>query len=383
MSSQQECTDSGSTVTRSRKIRIYPDQAQKTLFSKWFGVQRLVYNSTVEYLNQDGKHSHWMSFAKDLLHNLPEFAKEIPYQIKKIAVKEAYDALSAGIKKFRVTGQSFELHFKRRRNPTQSCFIPKSAVSKLGIYSTKSKALIFAENISDVEFDCRLIKENNQYYLNVPFKTVTREVDNQNRLVAIDPGVRNFLTFYSEDNQIGQIGTNDFGRIVRISMYLDDLISRMSKAKGKQKQRMRKAEKRMRWKIKNLVKELHFKSAKFLTDTFDIILLPSFNTKDMVNKATRKIRTKSVRSMLTFAHYKFQQIVKNKAQMQGKKVIIVDESYTSKTNSWTGVINEHLGGAKRIRVGKEWVDRDINGARNILIKWISENMRALGDSPIS
>lgn len=351
------------------------------MFSKWFGVQRLVYNSTVEYLNQEGKHSHWMSFAKDLLHSLPEFAKEIPYQIKKIAVKEAYDALSAGIKKFRVTGQPFELHFKRRRNPTQSCFIPKSAVSKLGIYSTKSKALIFAENIPDVEFDCRLIKENNQYYLNVPFKTVTSEVENQDRLVAIDPGVRNFLTFYSEDNQTGQIGTNDFGRIVRISMYLDDLISRMSKAKGKQKQRMRKAEKRMRWKIKNLVKELHFKSAKFLTDAFDIILLPAFNTKDMVNKATRKIRTKSVRSMLTFAHYKFQQIIKNKAQLQGKKVIIVDESYTSKTNSWTGLINEHLGGAKRIRVGKEWVNRDINGARNILIKWISENMRALGDSP--
>ncbi len=54
-------------------------------------------------------------------------------------------------------------------------------------------------------------------------------------------------------------------------------------------------------------------------------------------------------------------------------VIDVDESYTSKINSWTGEIKWNLGGAKRIKVNGSWVDRDINGARGILIKWLSEN----------
>jgi len=52
----------------------------------------------------------------------------------------------------------------------------------------------------------------------------------------------------------------------------------------------------------------------------------------------------------------------------------VNETYTSKTNNWTGKINYKLGGRKTIIVNRVRIDRDINGARGIFL-------RALVDSP--
>jgi putative transposase len=139
---------------------------------------------------------------------------------------------------------------------------------------------------------------------------------------------------------------------------------------------MRKAQQRMRNKISDLVDELHHKTARFLVANFDVILLPTFDTGEMAKRAKRKIRSKSVRSMMTFSHYQFKKFLVCKAFEHGKIVIETNEAYTSKTVSWTGEIVNNLGGAKVIR-SKETglqMDRDLNGARGILL-------RALVDTP--
>lgn len=80
--------------------------------------------------------------------------------------------------------------------------------------------------------------------------------------------------------------------------------------------------------------------------------------------------------MMTFSHYKFKNFLKHKAFEYGKKVVDVCEAYTSKTHPETGEIM-NIGGAKTIKLSnKEVVDRDINGARNIML-------RALTDSSMS
>ena len=88
----------------------------------------------------------------------------------------------------------------------------------------------------------------------------------------------------------------------------------------------------------------------------------------MSNKVQRKINKKSVRSMLTFSHYRFKQYLKHKADEYGKQAIDVNEAYTSKTASWTGEVIEKLGGKKFIRSQGVTVDRDINGARGIMLR---------------
>jgi len=373
-SSLVECMDFADIIRRSKKIRVYPTTPQKQLFGKWFGVQRFVYNKTVEYLkNIDGPRPPWMGVAKEVISELPDFCKPVPYQIKKIAVRDACVSFSMEKKKTKETGKSFSQKFRSRKNPRQSCYIPKSSVLPDGIYPRISGKLRYSEALPNNIHDSRFVFYSGRYYLTVPYEKKTIRAENQGRVVAIDPGVRSFITFYSETS-FGHLGTHDIGRIQRLCEHLDKLMSRIASADNRRQRRMRRAADRMRWKIRDLVDELHHKAARFLVDNFDIILLPTFETQKMSVKKARKLRKKSVRQMLNWAHYRFKQFLKHKSFETGKLVMDVCEAYTSKTNSWTGEIMPKLGGREWITVDGLRINRDVNGARGIFL-------RALVDSP--
>lgn len=344
------------------------------MFRRWFGVSRYVYNKTVDHPKTiEGKRGSWTDIATLIMADLPDWAREVPYQIKKIAVKDACDAYSNGKRKAKKDGKPFNLSFRSRKNPRQSCYIPKSAVLPQGLYYTISgEGLIYTEDLPENFADCRLICRQGRWFLKVPYTTTIATGENQTRIVALDPGVRTFQTFYSPD-MAGTLGEHDFGRLLRLCHHLDHLLSRISMEKNKKRRyRMRKAADRMRWKIRDLRDELHAKAARFLVDTFDIILIPTFETSQMVKKQPRKIRSKTVRSMLTWAHYAFKERLKEVAFQAGKTVIEVNEAYTSKTCSWSGEV-VHIGSSDIIR-GTDGITmhRDMNGARGILLRALAE-----------
>lgn len=363
-------------VIAAKRIRIYPTAVQKKIFRQWFGASRYVYNKTVEYLNQpkELREKHWMRAALKILPALEEWAAGIPYQVKKIAIRDAYQALINGCKKHRKTGETFELKFRSRKNPRQSCFIPSSAFGEKfpSIYPKITGELHMAEKLQDNPRDSRLLYEHGRWYVVIPYRKAITFTENQGRVVALDPGIRTFLTGFSED-MVFKLGDGDFSRIARICIWMDKLISKMSKVSSRHKRKMKQALSRMRWKVWNLIDELHFKSIRLLLNRFDVLLLPTFETAQMSSRTERKLRAKSVRSMLTFAHFRFKQRLKAAAIAVGKIVLDVSEAYTSKTASWTGEL-KNIGGAKRICSNGITVDRDINGARGIFL-------RALGDTP--
>jgi len=309
----------------------------------------------------------WMDIKKDLVKILPAWCDDVPYQIKGIAIKEAQAAF------WKAMGHPT---FRKYKDPEQSCYIPKSAIKANGIYQRVSgKGLRFCESLPELPSDSRLIWRFSKWWLAVPSKQVLQIPENQGTVVAIDPGVRSFISFYSA-TLAGNIGKGDFSRIQRLCTHLDKLVSKRDKCKNKQTCRsFTKASRFMRAKIKHLISELHHKAAKFLTDTFDVILLPTFETRQMSNRLTRGIGKKSVRSMLTFAHYRFKQFLKWKAKCTGKLVIDCNEAYTSKTHPQTGLI-KNVGSAKWIKLTDgTMAERDLVGARNIML-------RALVDSPM-
>jgi len=338
------------------------------------GVSRFVFNKTVEHLQQPDAQANWKAIKGGLLSSLPEWCKEIPYQIKSIAIKDACTAVREAKKKYKKTGQIPQVKFRSRKDRIQSCYIPKSAVTDLGIYQTILGKIRYTEKLPDNIGDCRLVFHHGQHYICVPHDVPRQTSENQGRVVALDPGVRSFLTLFTEDS-FGWIGTGDIGRIQRLCCYLDDLISRITKAKAKQRRRLKKAADRLRLRIRHLIDEMHHQVARFLVDNFDVILLPRFEVSQMVVKSTRNLRSKSVRQMLSWAHYRFEMFLKQKAFETGKVVLDCHEAYTSKTVSWTGEIIPNLGG-KKVIVGSDGfrMDRDINGARGIFL-------RALGDIP--
>lgn len=375
-SSVLELTDSADTVTKSKKIRLYPTKQQQQIIDCWFGVARYVYNQTVEYLRQPETMANWKAIKGNILNSLPEFCADVPYQIKSIAVRDACIAVREAKKKFKVDGQVREVKFRSRKNPIQSCYIPKAAVLPSGIYYTILGNLRYGEQLPSEFGDCRVVRNSGRYYLCLPIKAPRQMGENQARVVALDPGVRTFQTFFSESS-FGKLGIDSNLVIQKLCFRLDDLISRMSKANKRRKKSMQIAADRLRRRIRNKVDELHHKAARFLVDNFDVILLPTFETKEMSSKAKRRIRSKSVRQMLGLAHYRFKLFLKHKAFECGKMVVDVCEAYTSKTVSWTGEIIHNLGGRKVIqsKLDGRTMDRDLNGARGIFL-------RAVVDTPL-
>ena len=316
----------------------------------------------------------------------PEW-ESVPYQVKRTAVRDACRAMS-NVKTFnrqlaadRAIGQRLDedfaqLRFRSRKTPRQSCYIPDDAVTEHGVYHTILGPLRMAEAIPAGQKECRLVRERGRYWLVVPYPAQSAiEAPSGDGVVALDPGVRTFLTYFSE-RDCGKIGQHAFGRIQRLCHWLDDLISRTDTEPNHQRRRrMRREQARMRQRIINLVDELHWQTARWLTSNYKVILLPTFETQDMTRRAGRKIRSKTARMMLSFRHYEFKRRLRWKAWQRGTLVLDVNEVYTSKTRSWDGTIKSNLGGATVIKDGNGFgMDRDVNGARGIFL-------RALGDSP--
>lgn len=359
-----EFTDSENTVQRSRKIRVYPNKEQKSILSNWFGASRFAYNKTVEFLKQPDTKAQWKSIKTDLLHGMPEWSKEVPYQIKSVAIRDCCQAVSAAKKKFKQTGKFQEVKFRSKKNQDFNLFIPQTAVSENGVYHTILGKLKTAEPVWRPNHDCRLTLYNGRYYLSIPIDVAVKRPENQRlSACALDPGVRTFQTVFSKEI-CSKIGEHVFSRIFRYCYALDTLISRKKKERSN---RFNKAMQRIRWKVRDLIDEIHNKTALFLCKLFDVIYLPTFETQEMVSK----LHHKTSRAMLGWAHYRFKMKLKSKAEEYSCKVVDCNESYTSKTCGNCGTENQ-IGG-KEVWTCKHCGcvhDRDINGARNILLKQV-------------
>ena len=211
----------------------------------------------------------------------------VPYQVKRTAVRDACRAMS-NVKTFNLELKASQTHgnradeefaqlgYRSRKNPKQSCYIPDDAVTEHGVYHTMLGPLRMAEAIPAGQQECRLVQERGLYWLIVPYPAQCDiETPSGDGVVALDPGVRTFLTYFSETD-CGKLGHHAFGRIQRLCHWLDDLISRTAKEPNRRKRRqMRAAQARMRQRITNLVDELHWQMARWLTSNYRIILLPT------------------------------------------------------------------------------------------------------------
>ena len=356
---------------------------------RWLGSARYAYNQSVELLTREDAPPAVKTKVRDIiLPMLPPWHRSAPREVLVGAIFDACRAVSAVKKRnaqlakdkakgHRQDEDFARVRFRSRKNPRQTFTVQANCVSSSGIYRTKLGDMQMAEELPVPENRniCRLTLRYGQYHLAVPYdEKPSPERENQARVVALDPGVRSFLTWYCA-NSVGKIGEGAFFRIQRLCERLDDLLSRAAKSPARSRRSMRRAAGRVRIRVESLIRELHRQAARFLVDSFDVILLPTFETSGMVERGRRRIRSKTVRNLLSLAHYRFGMFLRHKAAETGVAVVAVNEAYTTKTVSWTGELLKDVGGASVI-VGRdgECMDRDYNGARGIYL-------RALGDTP--
>jgi putative transposase len=321
--------------------------------------------------------------------------EEIDVNLIHEAYRNACKTRTALIKK-RKQGQNSYYHFLSK-NDVKQRFIVLRLGKTLGfnIYPKLLGSFQLSEDLpkNSIGKNAVISFEYGRWFLNAQD---TQIIEAQNikdlKIIALDCGVRTFQTGFSE-NAVMDYG-KDFvaDRLVPLMLRVDKLLgikAKLSHLKSCQfkmdkLKEINKKINKLRVKQQNLVNDLHRRVAYDLVTQYDVILLPEFETTKMTSKKGRRLHKKTVRSMLSLGHYKFKVVLKWFAKKYGKQVIIVNESYTSKT-LWDGSILTNLGGKKTITHKGIKVNRDEHGARNILIRFLTSVLdfsRLKGASPI-
>ncbi|KAK9390579.1 hypothetical protein V1515DRAFT_29297 [Lipomyces mesembrius] len=135
---------------------------------------------------------------------------------------------------------------------------------------------------NELPHDSRLARERQtgHFYLCVPgsLEVVdTAGAEDAPQVASLAPGVRTFLTGYTPDGDILELGKADIGHNYRLFYRLDGLQSRWSEGTvHKKKRQMQRAAALIRRRIKSLVDDLHYRTAHYLCSSYNLVILPKF-----------------------------------------------------------------------------------------------------------
>jgi len=421
----QQDTTVPENITYARKVRIYPNKKQLELFSECFGASRYFYNKGVEFLNNEyktqlndfnkkaekgclkcsknidetnkyycKKHlknklkfkttTSYISLRKQILtsdKDLKEdekWQKNIPYDTRQLAIKSLCANLKSALaNKKNGNIKSFSLSFKSKKDVRQVFFCDYRAFDGLHLFKRRLKKKIRVrkkyskyKNFKPSS-DFIIQKEGKRYYI-LFTKTKKAKLEKaEQKVVSLDPGVRTFQTFYSPEGYVGKLGTGLSTHINNFQKREDLLKSLKCVAESYRTRRnIGNRITSLIAKVKNVVTDFHWKTVSYLCRTFEKIVIPEFGVKNLVNKATRNIGKGTTRALLSLRHGSFIEKLKCKCKELGRQLYIVEESYTSKTCGCCGNIDKNLGSSKvyNCKNCNVKIDRDYNGARNILLK---------------
>jgi putative transposase len=320
--------------------------------------------------------------------NNKEWLETCPSDIRKDAVKEACTAFKSAFTNLkRKNTTHFNVRFKSKKQQLLSGWsikFCKEHVKKVGcklqIYSTflpvmkvcNKKQLHKLIDNDHPEKDCEITKDRfGDYYLIVKKEIAVAPKTTSQKVVAIDPGIRKYLTTYSPDQKEAFLIASNYERtILPLLLELDNMYSLETKTHGKQLREIKSKIVKQRKKIYNMKKEAIHQISNIITNKYDIIVMPKLDVLSLSNKRTRTLKTKTVRNMLTMCHCKLFDEVKRKCFERGKTFLHVFEHYTSQTCPNCGHTHKSSSETKHCPKCLFLFDRDIVGAFNILLKAI-------------
>jgi transposase len=200
------------------------------------------------------------------------------------------------------------------------------------------------------------IKNNSWFniiYYNYKLSNKFYQID---KVCSIDVGCKNFISLYGLDGLCYKI-KSDYSLI--------DKILQNNKLEYNIKDNI----------IKSLIKELHISSAKLICSKYDIIYVGLVNNKGNIN--SKKMNTIEDNLLKIVSHKEFLDTLLEIASLYDKTIKIVEESFTSvqcgvcgEFNKFGRIFNEDDSERRKYtcKFCNNEFCRDINAARNILIK---------------
>lgn len=373
--------DLESVEYKSIRVTLNLTLEQKNIINSWLNAYADMYNIALgyakEYVIEHKRAPNFIQLRAFLMDDKKELVKrsnikvhDIDYAIKLVCknYKSALTNYKRGfIKHFRIRywkqNRKIKIMDMEKQNFKDNSIRRNILGEVKGYYNKKPF------DFSSIDCDCRLQKNNENYYLYVPNLIENNaNINNEhiNKQISIDLGVRTFCTGITE-NKIIQIGDNIGLRLKKYLKRKDKIQENINISKEIKK----KNEEMLNKKISNLRNELHWKSINYLVKNNENILIGKLSSKSIIRRGGNLTKmTKRVVSSLNY--YKFMERLKYKCSANKIGLSIIDEWMTSKMCSICGTVKEDLGGNKRYECNSCLVemDRDINGARNIYIKSI-------------
>lgn len=391
-------------VIRSRKVAVKLSKGDPDLLKRMFGCHRWIYNEILKKSNHKDFPRKITLDVKSLYRKIltaeKEFREKTPWLSeypsygRQSAIDEFFKNLQTN--KMRTKNKwikHFTMKQKSKRDDTQIIkfehytfdgskfiipdgkrgtleFIPrKSGVKGLNPHE-KIRREITLQRQRDGRFYIIITEDRNQQFKGT------------SGVVALDPGGATFQTTYDDFGLSVKIGDWKDSKILNILEKADSYQKTIDDFKTKEDlkkkrslliQKLRQRFQRCHKSVKSKVSEIHNKTINWLTSNYRMILLPQFNSKQMV--ASEDLHHKAKRQLMTWSHYKFKEKLIDKVQETKDCILrIVNESFTSKTCGNCGYIKEKLGSSRIFKCYScfHTCDRDVNGARNIWMRSMSQ-----------
>lgn len=393
-------------------IRIYPNSKQKEKLDRLLSANRWAYNLLVE--KTKGRLYDKTFQIKEEKANLRPLiqkrtlANKTYSDVREEAFDSAFSDLWAGrktaLENYKTKWRNYQE--RKKKFPNSKNKIPELPINKEfrkrkkrgGRVEIRTRDLRFDEETNSLSFFPKYFGKDNctfflkeklplleysvsffsgrkgGYYLAIPtYKEPKKRSDKT--ICSLDPGGRTFLTGYDPNGSIFDLGT-ELGKVQKKRKCSEKLASKIREFRSrKRNERYNLKQRRLNLEIKitNMIKDCHHKIGKWLTENYSDILLGKLDVSKVIEKENRNISGKASENLKLWSHFKFRQRLENKSIKAGGKTIICCESWTSKTCTNCGRLNHELGSSKVFSCSecKLVIDRDINGARNILLKNIS------------
>lgn len=372
------------------KISLLPNEKQKRLLINWMDAWIVMYNKVISIIKNERKQQ---SITKNkplkynemnldnlklnkLKYDLNEFKALLVKKTKidshtlDYCIKDVLSSLDSSISNLNNGNcKKSRLRYLKKNKKSKIIKIENNGSTITDKSFCTSKIGKFIKTIPNLnlkktgEGTYIVHYKNNKFSMLIKKKKlkIKKHLIKQQKVIALDPGHRTFLSGLS-NNHLIEIGNNVDKKIKRELLKIDKI--KTLKIKNKRR-KLLKREKN----LNDYINNMHWQTINYLTNNYNHILLGNYSTKSMVeNKDVNKMN-KRIGSTLRF--YQLREKLKYKCILKSCNLGIIDEYNTTKACSNCSTLND-IGSSKEYNCkncNKKY-PRDINSSKNILLRGI-------------
>ena len=376
-------------IQKGIRTRLYPTEEQEILINKTLGCCRLVYNQTLVDCKQSYEQTQHFPSKKERSANIVKMKEEQPFlkEVDACALQRSVKDFDSALDNFFKNRNHFGFpQFKSKHTRKQSYRTPGGVrnayildnkhikLPKLGRVKTKRFDMPEVYKILNITIERT---STGKYYASICIETEVQSLPKTGKQVGFDLGLIDLL--------IGSDGTRferpkfdylnkgklakEQRKLSKMRTKLERVNANLDECKNYQKQKHKVA--KLHEHIASCAKDFNHKLSRKLVEEYDFIAMEDLNVEGMKQNHKLAYSISDVRwsQLLNFIKYK--------CQWYGKEFRQVDRLYaSSKICSECGTYHKDIVNSLSVR---EWIcpdcgahhDRDVNAAKNILIKALS------------